>query len=158
MDYYGNNDWRDYLAHYGVKGMKWRHHKYKDENGSINSSTYEYNVGRITGRLGTNKYGAGRTGYKTTSRFVSLGKSNQYKVSAHKTSHPTRGTEYGVSTTLGWSNKSSTKKLGRVIVTRNEDGISVSYTKKNNKSSKKKGSSISRAKKRVGKVLKKIGI
>lgn len=24
MDYYGNNDWRDYhLAHYGKKGMKW---------------------------------------------------------------------------------------------------------------------------------------
>lgn len=22
MEYYGNNDWRDYLAHYGVKGMK----------------------------------------------------------------------------------------------------------------------------------------
>ena len=30
-EYYGNNDWRDYLAHYGVKGMKWRHHKYKSE-------------------------------------------------------------------------------------------------------------------------------
>lgn len=28
MDYYGNNDWRDYLAHYGVKGMKWKNHKY----------------------------------------------------------------------------------------------------------------------------------
>lgn len=27
MEYYGNNDWRDYLAHYGVKGMKWGEHK-----------------------------------------------------------------------------------------------------------------------------------
>lgn len=24
---YGNNDYRNYLAHYGVKGMKWGHHK-----------------------------------------------------------------------------------------------------------------------------------
>lgn len=23
MEYYGNNDYRDYLAHYGKKGMKW---------------------------------------------------------------------------------------------------------------------------------------
>jgi NAD+--asparagine ADP-ribosyltransferase len=27
MEYYGNNDWRDYhLAHYGKKGMKWGKH------------------------------------------------------------------------------------------------------------------------------------
>jgi hypothetical protein len=27
MEYYGNNDWRDYhLAHFGVKGMKWGRH------------------------------------------------------------------------------------------------------------------------------------
>lgn len=26
MDYYGNNDYRDYLAHYGKKGMKWGKH------------------------------------------------------------------------------------------------------------------------------------
>ena len=34
-DYYGNNDWRDYLAHYGVKGMKWRKHKKKDLNSAL---------------------------------------------------------------------------------------------------------------------------
>ena len=26
IEYYGNNDYRDYLMHYGVKGMKWRQH------------------------------------------------------------------------------------------------------------------------------------
>lgn len=26
-DYYGRNDYRDYLAHYGVKGMKWKKRK-----------------------------------------------------------------------------------------------------------------------------------
>lgn len=26
-EYYGNNDYRDYLIHYGVKGMKWGIHK-----------------------------------------------------------------------------------------------------------------------------------
>ena len=32
MEYYGANDWRDYLAHYGVKGMKWdKHLKAKEE-------------------------------------------------------------------------------------------------------------------------------
>lgn len=31
-EYYGGNDWRDYhLAHYGVKGMKWKNHQYSDE-------------------------------------------------------------------------------------------------------------------------------
>ena len=29
MEYYGNNDWWDYLAHHGVKGMKWKDHKYR---------------------------------------------------------------------------------------------------------------------------------
>lgn len=23
MEYYGNNDWRDYIAHHGIKGQKW---------------------------------------------------------------------------------------------------------------------------------------
>lgn len=27
MEYYGNNDYRDYLAHYGKKGMKWKKRK-----------------------------------------------------------------------------------------------------------------------------------
>ena len=39
-EYYGNNDYRDYLAHYGVKGMKWRNHKYLKKIGDF----YEYNV------------------------------------------------------------------------------------------------------------------
>lgn len=40
MEYYGNNDWRDYLAHYGVKGMKWRNHKYAKKIGDW----YDYNI------------------------------------------------------------------------------------------------------------------
>ena len=40
MDYYGNNDWRDYLAHYGVKGMKWKNHKYLKKIGDW----YDYNI------------------------------------------------------------------------------------------------------------------
>lgn len=40
MEYYGNNDWRDYkyLRHYGVKGMKWGKRKsYKYKAGTIGS-------------------------------------------------------------------------------------------------------------------------
>lgn len=32
MEYYGNNDYRDYLAHYGVKGMEWGKHKFLKKN------------------------------------------------------------------------------------------------------------------------------
>lgn len=45
-DYYGNNDWRDYLAHYGVKGMKWRKHKYTS---NVNG---EYQYSSVFNRLG----------------------------------------------------------------------------------------------------------
>lgn len=30
-EYYGSNDYRDYLSHYGVKGMKWKNHRYVTE-------------------------------------------------------------------------------------------------------------------------------
>lgn len=44
MEYYGNNDYRDYLEHYGVKGMKWGKHlfgllggNYRDQYRSYSS-------------------------------------------------------------------------------------------------------------------------
>ena len=127
MDYYGNNDWRDYLAHYGVKGMKWRNHKYiTGENGR-----YTYNIGGITGRFGTDKQdSSGRTGYKTTSKYLTLGKNNQHRVNVGKTTHPTKDTTYSAFTTLGASKKAKTKKIGRFTITRDEDGTSIEYKKK----------------------------
>ena len=44
MTFYGNNDWRDYLAHYGVKGMKWDEHKY---TGVVNGE-YVYGNNPVT--------------------------------------------------------------------------------------------------------------
>lgn len=43
MEYYGNNDWRDYLAHYGKKGMTWGKHKY---TGIVNGE-YIYGTERV---------------------------------------------------------------------------------------------------------------
>lgn len=40
MEYFGNNDYRDYLAHSGVKGMRWKKHKY---TGIVNGS-YVYDI------------------------------------------------------------------------------------------------------------------
>ena len=37
-EYYGHNDYRDYLAHYGVKGMKWGKHLYD----SVVNDVYRY--------------------------------------------------------------------------------------------------------------------
>lgn len=52
MDYYGNNDWRDYLAHYGVKGMKWRKHKYlSNVNGDYQYSSVFNGIGDMSNAL-----------------------------------------------------------------------------------------------------------
>lgn len=43
-EYYGNNDYRDYIAHYGVKGMKWGKHLFGDLYDKVTGGRgYEYN-------------------------------------------------------------------------------------------------------------------
>lgn len=39
MYYYGNNDYRDYLAHFGVKGMKWGKHLFGEDKNQFHSET-----------------------------------------------------------------------------------------------------------------------
>ena len=132
MDYYGNNDWRDYLAHYGVKGMKWRKHRYLRTDGN---GHYEYNLpGGGTIRYGTDNYETNRLGYKTTGKYITTGKMNQNRlVFTKSTNDRRRENTYTGFTTLGASEKTRSKKLGRLTVTRDEDGTTLSYTKKRKK-------------------------
>lgn len=55
MEYYGANDWRNYLAHYGVKGMKWdKHLKAKSELKTVGLKT----TGLKKGPIPTTKSGS----------------------------------------------------------------------------------------------------
>ena len=59
MVYYGNNDYRDYLAHYGIKGMKWGKHLFGLDNRwnyGVNNKIYDENKKYYAG---TAKYGDG---------------------------------------------------------------------------------------------------
>lgn len=50
MIIYGGNDYRDYLAHYGIKGMKWKNHQYA---GIVNGEYVYNNI--ATGMTGRSK-------------------------------------------------------------------------------------------------------
>ena len=76
MEYYGNNDWRDYLAHYGVKGMKWRHHKYKTDSSYLNE-------GGVSGyQVYDTKKGRLVYNHSTTKKPKLIGTSSYYKSAA----------------------------------------------------------------------------
>lgn len=79
MEYYGNNDWRDYLAlkHYGVKGMKWHKH--------LKRLPISIDINR--GELGSNSYG-----YKT--KGISISGRNGMIAGVTKTTHRKNGTNY----------------------------------------------------------------
>ena len=38
MEYYGNNDYRSYLAHHGIKGQKWGVRRFQNPDGSLTSA------------------------------------------------------------------------------------------------------------------------
>lgn len=38
MEYYGNNDFRNYLAHHGIKGMKWGVRCFQNHDGSLTAA------------------------------------------------------------------------------------------------------------------------
>lgn len=59
--YYGNNDYRDYIAHYGVKGMKWKDHLYRAIDAAGN---YVYDTASKIGRAVGNA-----TGYTAKSKM-----------------------------------------------------------------------------------------
>lgn len=128
-DYYGNNDWRDYLAHYGVKGMKWRKHKYiTGEDGH-----YTYQLGNFVSRFGRDSYPTNRWGYRTTGRYVSVGNKNKkLMVNLTRTTNKRQGkTWYSGFTSAGATKDGSTKskRIGRLTFTRDEEGTSVEYEK-----------------------------
>lgn len=67
--FYPENDYRNYLAHYGVKGMKWRKHK-KDRNLMNNINDL---VGGMTNNMAPNRRRAGssdpRERYRTKATY-----------------------------------------------------------------------------------------
>lgn len=56
VEYYGNNDYRDYLMHYGVKGMKWGKHlkaKAYELKGRAGSAIDDYKIAKERKKLAT---------------------------------------------------------------------------------------------------------
>lgn len=135
---YSKNDYRyylehrmaeeNYLAHYGVKGMKWKHRK--------NDVTFEKNIDSTTGRrdyrIDFNKHDGWSDGIGI--RYTPKNKYTNRSLSVYDT------------TRTKWDKKNDdyvyeNKKRGRLSKTRAEDGVEyeldLSSRKKNKKSNKK---------------------
>ena len=140
---YSKNDYRyylehrlaesdDYLAHYGVKGMKWKHHLKKRINQKFNTYKGEYDTeyGYLSGAH-NQKY-AGIQSKKNPNRFLEVGKS-KYKNGSK---------EYNVLIPhISKTNKRIEKRIGRVRISggnyEDSDGISVSIDASSRKRYKK---------------------
>ena len=117
MDYYGNNDWRDYLAHYGVKGMKWRKHKYARKIGE----EYEYNLPDRT----------------ITGRYFRTGKDPNSGFGVYRDTYKGRSS-YGLYAPSLTSRKQRTYRIGNITVDSNDEGTSIDYKKRSGSSASKK--------------------
>lgn len=120
-EYYGNNDWRDYLAlkHYGVKGMKWgKRKKYKYEAGTIGSyNTPEEKSLYIRKDSTNNDYGHKiGIGYSNYSKY-----GGDEKISFYDTKDDKYAEDY-------WKNPSKYKSVtgGVLEKTYAEDGVHYS--------------------------------
>ena len=75
MIYYGGNDYRDYISHYGVKGMKWGKHLFGDIYDRLSGgalSRYRENMA-VAGRLENLRRNAVRPTIRALNAGVSVG-------------------------------------------------------------------------------------
>lgn len=144
---YGKNDYRyylenqlahsdDYLAHYGVKGMKWKQHLKKkfNDNYDVYKISGEHDVyGGRNGqtKMGTVKYKERGIESKNAYKYVSVG--------SHKYSNGKSTRDLYFSPTK----KEHNIKKGRLTINTGEEGSYVSIdTTKRKKSKKNKVSSL----------------
>lgn len=123
---YSKNDYRyylehrlaesnDYLAHYGVKGMKWKQHLKRKFGQHFETFKGEYDTqyGYLSGAH-KQKY-AGIQSKKNPNKFIEVGKAT-YK-NGSKEYHALIGT--------GKTPKKIDKRIGRIRISGNEDGDGV---------------------------------
>ena len=132
---YSKNDYRyylenqlmhsdDFLAHYGVKGMKWKHHL-------KNKFNQNFELYKGTNKWNSDLYGSGQTKYagieskKDPSKYL--------EVSKYKHSDGQRQINVRFSPTK----KNHYKRLGRIRLSSSSDGSVVSIDTSSKKSYKK---------------------